>query len=560
MLRIVVASDSGGSFSRELAEERLTIGRSSTAGLTLDDRFLSREHAVLLRDNDELVIDDLESRNGTTVNDVRIAGPTRLQPGDRVGLGRYTLTVAPATTTGADAAHALSDSLEASILIPASRLLEQGFDFATPGASVPQGAVNELERYLERLRLLDEVHRSLARSISLDELLELILDRVFDHLGPEEGVVVLKREGGTYEIVARRRVPGLAGNTFYSETLIREVAVKRQGALVLDAQTDQRFAEAASILGSGVRSIVAAPLAVDDESLGMIAMSSRLSERQFEERDLELLGSLASVAALRIRNVGLAVQAAERQKLEAEVALARTIQEELLPAELPEVPGYEVVGINRPSRGVSGDLYQVVETDSQGNFYFLLYDVSGKGLAAALLTATIDALAAAPIANDLPVDRLFTLINTRLERRTSADRFATAFAARMSTATGLIEYASAGHNPALLVRSSGAPERLPRTGLPLGVMTDGRYEARELELAGGDLLVVYTDGITEAANRQTDEYGLDRLEQVCAQNRDLPIERIAAAIELDVAQFAAGVPFEDDQTLLLLRRSPPGPM
>lgn len=559
MHRIVVASESGESFERELSEERLTIGRSRSAGLTLADRFLSREHACLYRDGDRVMVEDLASRNGTTVNGVLLSAARRLEEGDEIGLGRYTLTLRtkasePRRRPVDTEFH--PDPLAASILIPASELLSDAFDLDTIGSGGQEASPDELNRFLERLRLLDEVHRSLAQSIALDDLLDLILDRVFDHLSPEEGVIVLKGEHGRYEVVARRRVSGLSDEYFYSETLIREVAERRQGALVLDARTDERFSAAKSIVASGVRSIVAAPLAVDDESLGLIAMSSRLNVRQFEERDLELLGSLASVAALRLNNVSLAIEAAERQKLAAEVALARTIQEELLPASLPDVPGYEVFGINRPSRGVSGDLYQVIETESQGDFYLLLYDVSGKGLAASLLTATIDALSAAPIANNLPVHVLFDLVNRRLEQRTAADSFATAFAARLSTSLGTMEYASAGHNPALVVRASGDTERLKRTGIPLGIISDGQYESRDLELGAGDLLVVYTDGITEAANPDAEEYGIERLEAVCRRHRSSSIEDLASAIEQDVAEFAAGMPYEDDRTLLVVRRPP----
>lgn len=561
VLRILAVSESGETVEREFDVESLTVGRSTTAGLSLADRFLSREHARLYRDGDSVMIEDLDSRNGTNVNGERIGEPTAIGPGDTIGLSSFTLTIhagsepMPGDAGVPDHQHPAGADLGATVLIPASELLSAKpiLDEAALGSLEKRR--EEIDLYLERLELLDEVHRSLAASISHEELLDLILDRVFEHLKPEQGAILLGRPDGSFETVARRSAAGAGDEVFYSETLVAEVAGKCQGALVLDAQTDERFADAASILDSGVRSIVAAPLAVDDEGLGLIAMSSRLSVRQFEERDLELLVALASVAALRLRNLALAVEAAEKRKLEAEVALARTIQEELLPTELPEIRGYEVRALNRPSQGVSGDLYQVIETESSGDFYLILYDVSGKGLAASLLAATIEALTAGPAVANHPPDRVCTLVNRQLEERTSADRFATAFLAQLSAASGELAYTSAGHNPALLIRGSGEIEQLKRTGVPLGVVEQGKYELERRILGPGDLLVVYTDGLTEACDPAGEEYGLDRLADSCGAHRSLPIPELAEAIESDVAEFAAGTPYGDDRTLMLLRRT-----
>ncbi|MCH7665793.1 MAG: SpoIIE family protein phosphatase [Acidobacteria bacterium] len=559
MFRLLVVSGSDDPFERKFDCESLTIGRSTKAGLTLPDKYLSREHARIELREGALVVEDLGSRNGTFVNEVRIEEPTPIFPGDciRVSESRVTLD-APrgAAEARKDQAEPVPEraAFEAgvSLLVPASDLAAERFVL---DATILAGG--DIGYYLERLQLIDDVHRSLASSISLDELLRLILDRLFEHLRPEEGVIFLARDNGTYERVAERRPPGLEAKTLYSRTLIEEVAGKRQAALVLDAQTDERFAGAESIMASAVRSIVAAPLVVDDESFGMIAMSSHTDVRKFEERDLELLGSLASVAAHRLRNVSLAVEAAERRKLEAEVALARSIQETLLEQRVPAVPGYDVFGVNRPSQGVSGDLYQVLATDSENDFFLFLFDVSGKGLAASLLTATIEALCANPIARNLSPDRIFVRVNNQLERRTPSDRFATAFLARLNTETGVLTYASAGHNPVLLVRAAGGVERLMRTGLPLAVMAGSEYSAIEVELGDGDLLAIYSDGLTEATNPNGEEYGLERLEAVCVAAVGSEAAEVARLIEESIAAFTAGTPYADDRTLLVMRRGTP---
>ena len=158
-----------------------------------------------------------------------------------------------------------------------------------------------------------------------------MLDRTFVHLRPEEAVIFLKKPYGGLERVASRRLPSARGDFFYSRSLESEVAEKGQAALVLDAQTDARFAAAESIMSSGVRSLMAAPLLDSSGSHGMIVLSSRIHVRRFAEQDLELLSALGSVAALRIRNLALAEEGARRRELEKEMAIARQIQLALLP-------------------------------------------------------------------------------------------------------------------------------------------------------------------------------------------------------------------------------------
>jgi sigma-B regulation protein RsbU (phosphoserine phosphatase) len=145
-------------------------------------------------------------------------------------------------------------------------------------------------------------------------------------------------------------------------------------------------------------------------------------------------------------------------------------------------------------------------------------------------------------------------VSPLLYRRTEPERFATAFLAVLDSASGRVRYANAGHNPALLVRAAGEVERLAATGLPLGLLPEARYAAGEVTLGVGDLLVVYTDGIVEAANSDEEEFGLDRLIETCLRWRRESLEELAGALEADLQAFAAGVPFADDRTVVLARR------
>jgi GAF domain-containing protein len=171
--------------------------------------------------------------------------------------------------------------------------------------------------YAQRLRTLDEVHEALGRTVAIEDLLDMILDRAFAALRAEEGEIFLKRAGGEYDCVASRSNRGTHHRCLYSTNLIREVAENGLAALVLDAELDDRFNKAMSILSSGVRSLVAAPLLDPDGPLGMMLLGSMFSVRRFNEEDMQQLASLASVAAMRIRNLRLAEGAAERKRLEA---------------------------------------------------------------------------------------------------------------------------------------------------------------------------------------------------------------------------------------------------
>jgi pSer/pThr/pTyr-binding forkhead associated (FHA) protein len=333
MLRLRVTPAQGESFDVPLVEKELVIGRSSECDLAIPDRFMSRRHARLWERDSQWWIEDLGSRNGTLVNGVKVVASTLVAAGDEIALSGSTVRL---EDTSQLAKPVTESSSEHTIFRQASELLESQ-------VSIPEPP-DHMRSYAERLQMINEVHQILGRSISLDELLETILDRAFHLLEAEEGVIVLREPDGSYRRAARRAAPGYEEEHLLSETLVREVVEKGLAALVLDVAQDARFADAESIVASGVRSLIAAPLADTDGALGMIALNSRLHRHQFTEADMELLTSVAAVAALRVRNLGLAEEAMERRRLEKEVNLARQVQVNLLPERLPEVDGYDIYG------------------------------------------------------------------------------------------------------------------------------------------------------------------------------------------------------------------------
>jgi len=542
----------GNTYEFTFDGHELLIGRSSEADLCIKDQALSRRHARLYFEDHHLYLADLESHNGTRVDGRTLLAPKQLTEGSSIEMGesRVVVLTAPAETDGSGVARyrETTDGRGRTLYVDAASLLaENNSEQLDAGDS---GSI----RFIERLRLINAVHAVLSKAIDIQSLLEGLIDWFFEHLHPDEAAVFIADERGKLEPrIARSRL-GPQKDVLYSSHLAKEVVEKGNVALVYDAELDERFTSAESIISSGVRSLIAAPLLAEKGCLGMIALNARGMSRHFSEEDMEVLVSIASVVALRLQNLALAEEAAERRRLQEELALARKIQIALLPTELPRIPGYTLFGENKPSLGVSGDYYQVVERAEAEEYVFMIVDVSGKGVAASLLTASLEALAAAPIEDGQSPDAICRRLSRLLSTRTPPEKYATLFMASLAVASGKLTYTNAGHCPALLIRGDGSTEWLENTGIPIGLFKRGEFKARETELAPDDLMILYTDGFTEARDPGGNEYEMERLARVCRENRHLEPAELAAALREDLDNFTDHEPNQDDQTLIILRR------
>jgi serine phosphatase RsbU (regulator of sigma subunit) len=547
MIILVIQPLAGETFEVPVETDSLVIGRSAQADVSIADRSLSRRHARLFREGDEWLLEDLASRHGTYINGRKVTQSTPVQGGDIIGLSGSLVTVndsdAPSPPRPVD------DFSAQSVFRSAETILGETLHMTAADPSADRAM---LVRWAERLRIVNEVHEALGRSMAVDELLELILDRVFLHLRPRHGAVFLKEED---DLVCARHRSEVGGQEDFPESrrLVDEVVGKGLAAIVTDARTDEVFGTE-SMLSAGVRTLLAAPLMTPEGALGMIVLCSDTLEHQFSETDLELLVLLASAAALRIRIVKLTEEAVERQRFEQDVALARRIQVALLPAAMPQKPGVEIYGGNIPSRGVSGDYYQVMGGTDDDEVVVIVADVSGKGIGASLLTGYVDALFLAYLSEGHDPAEIFSRVSPQMNSKTPVESFATAFLGIFNVSTGRLRFASAGHDPPVLARATGDVEGLDPTGMPLGLMPNAVYTASEAVLDVGDTLILYTDGITEAANPEEEEYGRDRLAEVCCGQRELSVDRLAEAIHTNVDEFVRGTPYHDDRTLVIMRR------
>ncbi len=551
MFLLQVTPAEGDPFNHEIDGESLFVGRSTHCDITIADRFLSRRHARIFNTGEGWRIEDLGSRNGTYVNGRQVGEPAAIQAGDVIALSASLIKVESVPDANTPSTVPTDVPSSDRVFRSAAEVLRR------TGTPPPDSDVTDssaLRSYATRLALLNNVHQAMATSIGLDDLLELILDHIFAQLQPERAEVFMRCDDGSYTCVATRSGPRSTLQSLYSENLFSEVGDKAMAALVNDARSDHRFAQAESLVSAGVRSLLAAPLYAPNRALGLIVLGSNAAVRQYSEEDLELLVTLSSVAALRIHNLALTQEAVERQRLERELTIARRLQVALIPERLPEVKGYRLHGATKPSRGVSGDYYQLVERAAGDEYVLAVADVSGKGISAAMLTGYLEAVASVPIEDGLAPHEIFNRVSQKIFDRTPSNRFATMFLGVLEPSNGRFRFANAGHAPACLVRASGSVEWLESTGLPLGLMAPAEYHLGEALLEIGDTLVVYSDGYTEAENPNGVEFGQDRLAEVCLEHHRREPADLAETVDRALETFASGRPFADDRTIVVVRR------
>ena len=530
-----------------------SIGRSSMNDLPISDKMLSRQHARIVKDdNGGLLVEDLGSRNGTFLNGERLAAPQPLKAGDRITLGGVTLKLESESTTRVRIEAGGADALDNTILKASAELLR-----AQHQETDPRLPAEQLSKLIESLRVVNELTIELLRDVSVDELMKFLMDKVFETLMPDRGVVLLRSRVTNELIPAVVRVAdGMSADDIrLSKTLVAQVVEKRNGLILMDTSTGSGVSLADSIRLSGIKSVLAAPLENEGEVVGLIYVDSQVGHRSFEEADLRLLTSLANVAAAKIQNARLMAEAAEKKQMDREFALAREIQQRLLPESPPSIPGYELHGSNTASRQVSGDYFDF-RVRSDKKVYMAIADVCGKGVGPALLMASLQASFHAWADESVPVAEMTGRLSEAISRRTGPDRFITFVLVLLDPSSGEIEYTNAGHNPGILLKGDQSMTELSSHGLPLALFPGKPYSSSKFTLGPGDLLFLYTDGVTEANSPEGDEFGFPRLKEFIGARVGKAPSEIEDELLKDLEDHAQGEPFADDRTLVMVRRIP----
>ncbi|MGZ8847951.1 MAG: SpoIIE family protein phosphatase [Pyrinomonadaceae bacterium] len=539
---------------------RITIGRSARNDLCIPDPFASRVHAEVRHEGDEYYLQDLGSANGTLYNGSIVDSTITLTRGGRIQIGETEIVFNDGPFPLSSGATMITDQTssipEATIALSSADRTTSGLFQAIEGArSRSEESAQPVARQSDLLALISKVGVALLASVTLNETLEQIVSLVFEAV-PADRCMVMMREHESTELkvaVARLRDrAGDVGEIRISRSVIDEVVANGKSVLTSDAQADPRFMGGTVVL-QGVRSVLAVPLGVGENVFGIVYADSPIAEGRFTEDHLKVLTTLASVAAIRVENARLAEEQLERHRLERELQVASEIQQRFQPASAPQVVGYELQGISFPCYEIGGDYYDFIQR-ANGNLVVALGDVSGKGTAAALLMSSLHAAVHAQVESHESPVKTITSINRYLVESIPANRFVTLFYAELDPKSGSLVFLNAGHNPPLIVHSGGTMEQLAAGGLPLGIMADADFREGRTKLHPGDVLVIYSDGVSEAVDPAGEEFGPTRLYEVVARNLDASAAGIRDRIESALTKFCQGMPASDDITLVICKR------
>jgi serine phosphatase RsbU (regulator of sigma subunit) len=546
MRELQIFSPDGHSQTVELKGEKISLGRAATADLCFADDALSRQHLLFERDGEAWAIRDLLSKNGTTLNGAKLTARTVLKPGDQIVAGHLVLIYDSTSDKAAETPSGPVVIFEDKPGEQATSSTEITSLERVIKSDAAEGAHNVAAAHFSALI---RAGNELAGHRSLPELFNLILDLTIDAVQADRGILMTLENG---ELVTRAN----RGEHFRISSTVRDRVLQSGfSQLVRDISLDAALRDRRSIVEQHIRTLMAVPLQARDEIIGLIYVDSPSLLREFTKDDLSLLTVMANVAAIRIEHARLAEIEQAEKLLARDLEQAAEIQRSFLPAAAPHVANLELAGHNAPCRTVGGDYYDFFPYQN-GRVAMVLGDVAGKGMPASLLMMGLQARVQTLIEEPHSLSEVVTRLNRITSANCPAGRFISLFFCIVDSRSGEIVYCNAGHNPPLLIRAANpeAYEELFGGGPILGIMSTVEYEEYRVKLEPGDVLVIYSDGVTEAANIANEDFGVDRLAQTVRANLQHPSGRIIEEVKRAVAAHASGTAQSDDITLIVARR------
>jgi serine phosphatase RsbU (regulator of sigma subunit) len=416
-----------------------------------------------------------------------------------------------------------------------------------------------------KYRLLLTLSQEIGRTLDLQEVLRHLLATLRTSVAYDAaGVFVLNRRVPLGQDSAHRMIAGMATVGFddtprdedpmlrQGKGIIGHVVSTGQSVIASDVSQDPHYVQGRVL----TRSEIAVPIMISGEVIGALNLESDMVDT-YAEADLEFLEFFAVAAAISIEKAIVHLELVGKHRIEHQLAIAREVQSALLPARDPVVPGFEIGGINIPTWEIGGDYFDYL-WEPDGRLAIALADVSGKGVPAALLMATFRAALRVQRQIDGGVGSTVAALNRVLLDSMDASRFVTAVYGVLAHETGEFDYVNCGHNPPLLLRAEGGCELLPGGGPALGMWDGAGFTARTATIDPGDTLVLYTDGVVEVADAGDCQFGVERLEQVVRDHAGDPVHVAVDAVVGATRAFSGRPAFDDDFTLVLVRRRADG--
>lgn len=553
---------SGSAFGKryELDKPEIVMGRHPECDVTIEVGAVSRQHARIHSGNDGFALEDLKSRNGTFLNGQGISTKADLHDGDLIRICDVEYSFHEDKESGllSESSSGRTDGSSFGVVFvddngesESSRAVSSKFDIrgSTHGSQLTTNA--EM-----RLKAMLEITQNLGGAVKLDEVLPKVLDTLFKVFLQADRAFIVLREGE--ELVPKwvnTRQEDQQDSFRISRTVMKEVMDSKQAIISLDAASDERFEMANSISDFRIRSIIVAPLLDSDgEPLGALQMDTLDSKRQFEPGDLEILSSIATQAGVAIENAQLHEQAVQQQRVEQDLELATKVQQAFLPRTNPGIDGYEFYSYYHPADQIGGDYYDYIPLPD-GRISVIVADVVGHGVAAAMLMAKLSADTRFLLASESDPGAAITKLNYQIATL-GVEKFVTLLCLVLDPNTGALDIVNAGHMAPLWLKPDGSVHEPgdEAAGVPIGILEDFEYDTASINIGAGDRLILYTDGINEAPNKEGTMFGISRLQKLVGEGRGA-LQEAGDKIVAEVKQFITGTQQEDDMCLVIVGRS-----
>lgn len=556
MSKMVLLQD-GQATPFELTQDETVIGRLPECDIQLPSNMVSRRHAKVVRDGSQFSIEDMGSGNGTFLNGQKIQGSQKLKSNDRVKFGPMLMRF--------DSDQDDDDSSASSALQHAANMGTLEVNDSDDGSSTIVGSLDSSalgildSRPQEKLKAVLDISRALAGTLEVETLLPKILDALFTIFpAADRGCILLKdsKTGKMNPRAMKHRREDEDATVKLSRTILSSVLEQKKAILSADAASDTRFDASESISALTIRSMMCVPmLDLQGEPVGVINIDTQNPMMQFRNEDLEIMVTVAGQAALAYESARLLQSFVEKQKQEGEMNIARGVQQALLPESLPDLPDYSFFTSYDSAQAVGGDYYDVIPT-RDGKIWLAFGDVAGKGVPASLVMSRMSSVVRSVSEFVTDAGEAVMAINDHMCAKATEGRFVTFVLTILDTVNHSMSVVNSGHMSPIIRKVDGTWEEFDddAVGVPIGVMEGFPFETRERGIAPGETVVLYTDGVSEAMNFESELYGMERLRDLIC-NCDPDVKVMGKTIREDVRKHADGRPQNDDITMMVFGRS-----
>jgi sigma-B regulation protein RsbU (phosphoserine phosphatase) len=536
------------------------IGRGAKNEIDLSHSSVSREHAEIRIESDQVFLKDLGSSNGTWVNENRVEDEVEIRPKDRLRFGAQTLVLitaqfkAPPEPSPVSVLHSTVLALSEHDSIHTQERISS--EEVTGGARRHEAIDPML------FQAITESGNLLMLPRPLEETFDLLLTMVERVIRARRILLLLTDTPDRQPAIRAARPPvdeAAEERTLLSQTILNTVLQERQALLLNDAQDDPRFRAQQSVIMQNVRSAMVAPLFDNKEVIGLLYADHDAAGVVFSRNQLRAFTLLANLIAVKVTNARLLESQREKERMEQEVAAAARVQKKILPGALPTMPGYEILARQIPCFEVAGDLYDAVQLPD-GRVALVVGDVTGKGMPAAMLMSNVMAALSILYQDFPPLEILAERLHLQVLGSSDELHFVTMFLGLLDPKKHTLDYVNAGHNPPLLLQHQAGGckiEALGSTGLPLGLVADTSFRVETTNIPDDSLLCVFSDGIPEAIVGE-EFYGEERFVQSVWDRCGQSLQEMADGAIDDLKKFLGEALLNDDVTLLMVRRLPQG--